>query len=95
MNLAGKVENAGSQHFHLFPWGSQKIISSGSTKLVIVWRIATGRNLPFEPNSICVQSLYHINLTFNESEKDSLLKTLRVKEKMPVSSIFSFSYMIF
>ena len=36
-NIAGKEENAGYQHFLLFPQCFQKAFSSSASKLVIVW----------------------------------------------------------
>ena len=36
-NIAGKEENAGYQHFLLFPQCFQKAFSSGASKVVIVW----------------------------------------------------------
>ena len=36
-NIVGKGENAGYQHFLLFPQCFQKTSSTGSTKVVIVW----------------------------------------------------------
>ena len=36
-NIAGKGENAGYQHFLLFPQCFQKASFSGSLKVVIVW----------------------------------------------------------
>ena len=37
-NIVGKGENAGSQHFLLFPQWFQKASLSGSLKLGIVWK---------------------------------------------------------
>ena len=36
-NIVGKGENAGCQHFLLFPQCFQKVSLSGSLKIVIVW----------------------------------------------------------
>ena len=36
-NIVGKGENAGNQHFLLFPQCFQKLYSSGSLKVGIVW----------------------------------------------------------
>ena len=36
-NIVGKEENAGYQHFPLFPHRFQKAFSSGASKVVIVW----------------------------------------------------------
>ena len=36
-NIVGKGENAGNQHFLLFPQCFQKTSFSGSLKVVIVW----------------------------------------------------------
>ena len=36
-NIVGKGENAGNQHFLLFPQRSQKLPFSGSLKVRIVW----------------------------------------------------------
>ena len=36
-NTVGKEENAGFQHFLLFPQCSQKAFSSSASKVVIVW----------------------------------------------------------
>ena len=36
-NIAGKGENAGYQHFLLFPQCFQKASSAGSSKVAIVW----------------------------------------------------------
>ena len=36
-NIVGKEENAGYQHFLLFPQCFQKAFSSGGSKVVIVW----------------------------------------------------------
>ena len=40
-------------------------------------------------------TLYHTIPTFNNPEKENLLKTLWEKKKMPVTSIFSFSCSVF
>ena len=40
-------------------------------------------------------SLYHTTRTFNDPEEKRLFKTLREKEKMLVTSIFSFSHNVF
>ena len=37
-NIAGKAENAGYQHFLLFPQCFQKAFSSSASKVVIVWQ---------------------------------------------------------
>ena len=37
-NLVGKGENAGNQHFLLFPQGFQKLSVSGMLKLGILWQ---------------------------------------------------------
>ena len=36
-NIVGKEENAGYQHFLLFPQRFQKAFSSSASKVVIVW----------------------------------------------------------
>ena len=36
-NIVGKGENAGYQHFLLFPQCYQKLSFSGSLRIVIVW----------------------------------------------------------
>ena len=36
-NILGKEENAGYQHFLLFPKCFQKVFSSSASKVVIVW----------------------------------------------------------
>ena len=40
-------------------------------------------------------TLYHTTATFNNPEKEALIKTLWEKEKMLVTSIFSFSHNVF
>ena len=40
-------------------------------------------------------TLYHTFKTFNDPEKEAFLKTLWEKEKMLVTSIFSFSHNVF
>ena len=40
-------------------------------------------------------ALYHTMLTFNDSEEEGFWKTLWEKEKMLVTSIFSFSNSVF
>ena len=40
-------------------------------------------------------TLYHTNRTFNNLEKEALMKTLWEKEKILVTSIFSFSHNVF
>ena len=44
-----------------------------------------------EPSSLGSFTLYHTILTFNDPQQRGLLKTLWEKEKMLVTSIFSFS----
>ena len=36
-NIVGKEENAGNQHFLLFPQCFQKALSSSASKVIIVW----------------------------------------------------------
>ena len=36
-NIVGKEENAGNQHFLLFPQCFQKAVSSSASKVIIVW----------------------------------------------------------
>ena len=36
-NIVGKAENAGNQHFLLFPQSFQKALSTGSLKVWTVW----------------------------------------------------------
>ena len=54
-NIAGKGENAGYQHFLLFPECFPKGSSAGSLKVLIIWqkdehifRIVTEYNMPLE-----------------------------------------------
>ena len=70
-NIVGAGENAGYQHFLLFPKCFQKTFSYGSFN-----------PLPNKPWFLCVCSA-------------SLLKTLWKKEKLLITSSFSFSHSVF
>ena len=58
-NTLGKGENAGNQHFLLFPKCLQKPSSSGSFKVMVVCKRVRNK---------------HVNLTFNDSSKLPVLK---------------------
>ena len=47
-NIVGKGENAGYQHFLLFPQSLQKASNTGSLKVVIVWLRLRARNCPIQ-----------------------------------------------
>ena len=84
-NIEGKRENAGNQHFLLFP---QYFLTFQRQSLL------------FEPHLICYLAfnltLYHTVLTFNDpTQGRGLWKTLWEKKKMLVTSIFSFSHSVF
>ena len=63
-NIVGNRENAGYQHFLLFPQCFPKPSSLGSLKVGIMWERV---KLYCEVNL----SLYHTNLTFNDREKEA------------------------
>ena len=79
-NNVGEGENACYQHFLLFPLMFSKSSFSESLKVLIVWQ----RVNPF-PNKPW----------FLRVSSTSLLKTLREKEKLLVTSNFSFSHSVF
>ena len=77
----GKGENAGYQHFLLFPQCFQKLSFLGSLKVGIVWERVNP--FPNKPWVLCACST-------------GLLKTLWEKEELLVTSnFFSFSYSVF
>ena len=70
-NIVGKAENAGYQHFLLFPQCYQKAFSSGAL------------------------TLSQTSPGFYLFAKTSLLETLWEKEKLLITSKFSFSLSVF
>ena len=65
-NIVGKGENAGYQHFLLFPWCFQKFTYTASLKVAIVWQsvIKDKFNLmPSELKGLNSQSTLHKHLS--------------------------------
>ena len=90
-NIVGKGENAGYQHFLLFPQCFLKAFSSGWLKVGIVWERVQ------EEVIVCKGKKYKLSrqhkiLCFNNLEKkiNIILETLWEKEKMYVASNFFF-----
>ena len=79
-NIVGKGENAGYQHFLLFPQCFQKASFQEASKGVIVWEWVNP--FPNKPRFLCVR-------------RSVLLNTLWEKEKFLVMSYFSFSRSVF
>ena len=81
-NIVVKGENAGNQHFLLFPQCFQKLYFPVLLKPVIVWEIVNQQNAP-------LLTLYHTILTFNDPREGF------GKHREKVTSIFSFSRNVF
>ena len=109
-NIVGKEENAGYQHFLLFPQCFHKAFTSSASKVVIVWYrdnlrcIRTGSQLLMMANFTCYYLMpfagHNINTFpnkpwFSRVCSTGHLKTLWEKEKLLVKSNFSFSYSVF
>ena len=85
--IVGKGENAGNQHFLLFP----HVFSPSQNKFCLVYFLsANAFNLDQSKKFLFGKELTPRNttLTFNNPEKEALWK----KEKMLVTSIFYFSH---
>ena len=98
-NIVGKEENAGFQHFLLYPECFQRASFSGLLKVVIVWySVKTHETPPFPP--FPKVNLLH-TLILSQTRffllvcSTSLLKTLWKKEKLLVTSNSSFSHSVF
>ena len=61
-NIVGKEENAGYQHFLLFPHCFQKAISVGSLEVGIVWE-RVNESILMNILSFYVQNFLHIKAT--------------------------------
>ena len=98
--VVGKGESADSQHFHLVPQNFlSRILASLKQKafkdIIGKRESAHTKHFLLFLHCLCPLTLYYTVLTFNDLEKGSHLKTLWEKEKMLVTSIFSFSYKVF
>ena len=106
-NTVGKGEIACYEQFLLFQQCFQKACFPGASKSVIVWewvkvivsKIDTDIQLSPCPIIIIADdhylTLYYIIPTFNNPEKERFSKHCGEKEKMLVTSIFSFSFNVF